>query len=151
MILLFNTFDEKYNFTTALVFHDKTHLKLAINTRNIDEDVLVVAGDMLFDENALDITQVVRYFNSVKTNHQGNLSIYYEMEQYEDPSTRGIIELDKANRITQLFEKPESDEITKSRFASVVFYCLRQEVLPKVKGFHLYYIESCISISKTIS
>ena len=124
----------------------KTHLKLAINTRNIDEDVLVVAGDMLFDENALDITQVVRYFNSVKTNHQGNLSIYYEMEPYEDPSTRGIIELDKANRITQLFEKPESDEITKSRFASVVFYCLRQEVLPKVKGFHLYYIESYISI-----
>ena len=32
-------------------------LKLALNTRNIDEDVLVVAGDMLFDENALDITQ----------------------------------------------------------------------------------------------
>ena len=119
---------------------------MAINTRNIDEDVLVVAGDMLFDENALDITQVVRYFNSVKTNHQGNLSIYYEMEPYEDPSTRGIIELDKANRITQLFEKPESDEITKSRFASVVFYCLRQEVLPKVKGFHLYHIQGGVLI-----
>jgi len=46
---------------------------LAIKTQNLDEDVLIVAGDMLFDENALDISQIVRYFNYISDKYKGNL------------------------------------------------------------------------------
>ena len=77
---------------------------MAIKTQNLDEDVLVVAGDMLFDENALDISQVVRYFHNVSEKYKGCLSIYYEMETTEDPRTRGIIELENG-RITAELEK----------------------------------------------
>ena len=56
--------------TAANAIGAVTDFQLAINTRNIDEDVLVVAGDMLFDENALDITQVVRYFQKIKKTAQ---------------------------------------------------------------------------------
>ena len=93
-----------------------TDFQLALKTHNIDEDILVVAGDMLFDENALDISQVIRYFHNIRDKYNGNLSIYYEMENNEDASTRGIVEIDELEngKITSLFEKPADSSITSS-------------------------------------
>jgi len=59
------------------------------------------------------------------------------MEKTEDSSSRGIIELDpnESGRITKLIEKPDSDKLTQSRLASVVFYCLRKDTLPRVDEY----------------
>ena len=114
-----------------------TDFQLALKTHNIDEDILVVAGDMLFDENALDISQVIRYFHNIRDKYNGNLSIYYEMENNEDASTRGIVEIDELEngKITSLFEKPADSSITSSRLASVVFYCLTRDTLPRIDDY----------------
>ena len=114
-----------------------TDFQLALKTHNIDEDILVVAGDMLFDENALDISQVIRYFHNIRDKYNGNLSIYYEMENNEDASTRGIVEIDESEngKITSLFEKPSDSSITSSRLASVVFYCLTRDTLPRIDDY----------------
>ena len=92
---------------------------------------------MLFDENALDISQVIRYFHNIRDKYNGNLSIYYEMENNEDASTRGIVEIDELEngKITSLFEKPADSSITSSRLASVVFYCLTRDTLPRIDDY----------------
>ena len=51
------------------------------------------------------------------------------MDKSERSDSRGIIELDQTGKITKFWEKPAENE-TDSRLASVVFYCLRREVLP---------------------
>ena len=51
---------------------------------------------MLFDHD-FDLSQVVKYFY-IKS---GNLAIYYEMEEGENPQRRGILEVEpSSNRYT---------------------------------------------------
>ena len=81
---------------------------------------------------------VIRYFHNIRDKHNGNLSIYYEMENNEDASTRGIVELDESSdsgKIKSLFEKPADPSITSSRLASVVFYCLKRDTLPRIDDY----------------
>ncbi|XP_046854466.1 uncharacterized protein LOC124447545 [Xenia sp. Carnegie-2017] len=105
--------------------------ELVLRNKNINSDVLVVAGDMLFQDQKFDICQVINYFKTKK----GELAIYYEMDESESTRTRGIIEVcPTSNRIVKFLEKPEPHE-TKSRLASVVFYCLRKDILYTVEEF----------------
>ncbi|XP_076821348.1 uncharacterized protein LOC143468200 [Clavelina lepadiformis] len=104
---------------------------LALCNKSIKDDVMVVAGDMLFEDQNFDISQVVRYF----LHKNGELAIYYEMDPCEDEQTRGIVEVDcTTNRITKFFEKPKIG-MTFSRLASVVFYCFRRETVPTVATY----------------
>eukprot|EP00911_Craspedida_sp_UC1_P002995 UC1_evm5s2186 len=104
---------------------------LALRSRGIEEDVLVVAGDMLFDPKSFDLDGVLRYFNSCG----GELSCYYPMSKDESTATRGILELSDTaaggGRIMRFLEKPAPTE-TISRKAGVVLVCLRAATLPKV-------------------
>ncbi|XP_028400045.1 glucuronokinase 1-like isoform X2 [Dendronephthya gigantea] len=105
--------------------------ELVLRNKNIQDDVLVVAGDMLFQDQKFDICQVINYFKTKK----GELAIYYEMDEGESTRSRGIIEVcPTTNKICKFLEKPEPHE-TKSRLASVVFYCLRKETLYTVDTF----------------
>lgn len=108
---------------------------LALRNKNINDDVVVVAGDMLFEDGNFDISQVVRYFRH-KT---GDLAIYYEMDSSEPSSSRGIVEVDiSTNKILKFLEKP-GPGVTESRLASVVFYCFRKSTLGTVRTF----LENC--------
>jgi glucuronokinase len=99
-------------------------LDLAIRSKNIEDDVMVVSGDMLFSHN-FDVGQVLDFFKLRK----GDLAIYYELGEGEDPRKRGIVEVDHTTgRIANFLEKPESHE-TESRLASPVFYCFRRSSL----------------------
>ena len=90
---------------------------------------------MLFEDKVLDISQVLRFFQSISAQHGGNLSIYYEMLKSERSDSRGIVELEPDSaKILKFFEKPDSSQTT-SRLASVVFYCLRKETLVKVDEY----------------
>ncbi|KAM9801194.1 glucuronokinase with putative uridyl pyrophosphorylase [Neosynchiropus ocellatus] len=106
-------------------------LELAIRSRRLQDDIMVIAGDMLCADHNFDIGQVVRFFRS----KPGELIIYYEMEEGEKSSSRGIVEVcADTHRITRFLEKPTED-LTSSRLASVVFYCLQKDSLSHLSGF----------------
>ncbi|KAJ8369240.1 hypothetical protein SKAU_G00092680 [Synaphobranchus kaupii] len=108
-------------------------LELAIRSRRLQDDIMVIAGDMLCADQNFDIAQVLRFFRS----KPGELVIYYELEEGERSCSRGIVEVcPESHRITQFLEKPR-DGVTTSRMASVVFYCLRKATLPYLSAFLL--------------
>uniref|UniRef100_A0A3Q2CA97 Glucuronokinase with putative uridyl pyrophosphorylase n=1 Tax=Cyprinodon variegatus TaxID=28743 RepID=A0A3Q2CA97_CYPVA len=98
-------------------------LELVIRSRKLQDDV-VIAGDMLCADQNFDISQVINFFRS----KPGELIIYYELEDGERSSSRGIVEVCPETHITRFLEKPEEGR-TASRLASVVFYCIRKETL----------------------
>ncbi|XP_028826558.1 glucuronokinase with putative uridyl pyrophosphorylase isoform X2 [Denticeps clupeoides] len=106
-------------------------LELAIQSRRLCDDIMVIAGDMLCADQNFDIAQVIRFFRS----KPGDLVIYYELEDGEQLSSRGIVEVcPSSHRIINFLEKPEESE-TLSRLASVVFYCLQKDTLPRLSSF----------------
>ncbi|XP_077064668.1 glucuronokinase with putative uridyl pyrophosphorylase [Siphateles boraxobius] len=106
-------------------------LELAIRSRQLQDDIMVIAGDMLCADQNFDIAQVIRFFRS----KPGELAIYYELESGEKSSSRGIVEVcPNTHRVMRFIEKPQ-EGITASRLASVVFYCLRKESLPYISDF----------------
>ncbi|KTG45771.1 hypothetical protein cypCar_00037733 [Cyprinus carpio] len=87
-------------------------LELAIRSRQLQDDIMVIAGDMLCADQNFDIAQVIRFFRS----KPGELAIYYELESGEKSYTRGIVEV-----------CPNTHR--------VVFYCLRKESLLYISEF----------------
>uniref|UniRef100_A0A8C7KE18 Glucuronokinase with putative uridyl pyrophosphorylase n=1 Tax=Oncorhynchus kisutch TaxID=8019 RepID=A0A8C7KE18_ONCKI len=106
-------------------------LELAIRSRKLQDDIMVIAGDMLCADQNFDIAQVLRFFRS----KPGELAIYYELEEGEKSSSRGIVEVcPETHRISRFLEKPQ-EGVTALRLASVVFYCLRKATLPYLSDF----------------
>ncbi|XP_063063495.1 glucuronokinase with putative uridyl pyrophosphorylase [Engraulis encrasicolus] len=106
-------------------------LELAIRSRGLKDDIMVIAGDMLCADQNFDIAQVVRFYKS----KPGDLVIYYELEDSEKSDSRGIVEVcPETHRITCFLEKPP-EGVTSSRLASVVFYCLQRDTLPYLSQF----------------
>ena len=94
---------------------------------------MVVAGDMMFQDQKFDMNHVAKYFES-KRNEGGDLAIYYHMDESEPMSSRGILEICPfTNRVTKFLEKPRQKDQTRSRNASVVFYFLRHETCDFIK------------------
>ncbi|XP_057695357.1 glucuronokinase with putative uridyl pyrophosphorylase isoform X2 [Corythoichthys intestinalis] len=101
-------------------------LELVIRSRKLQDDIMVIAGDMLCEDQNFDVAQVIRFFRS----KPGELIIYYEMEKGEKSTSRGIVEVcPDSHRIIRFLEKAK-DGLTSSRLASVVFYCIQKETLP---------------------
>ncbi|XP_053502582.1 glucuronokinase with putative uridyl pyrophosphorylase [Ictalurus furcatus] len=108
-------------------------LELVIRSRHLQDDIMVIAGDMLCSDQNFDIAQVIRFFRS----KSGDLAIYYELEEGEKCYSRGIVEVcPDSHRIKRFLEKPQ-EGVTASRLASVVFYCLRKETLSHISDFLL--------------
>jgi glucuronokinase len=106
-------------------------LELVIRCKKIEDDIMVVSGDMLFSHN-FDVGQVLDFFKLRK----GDLAIYYDLGEGEDIRKRGVVEVDHSTgRIKNFLEKPEPHQ-TKSRLASPVFYCLRRSSLQFVTAFN---------------
>uniref|UniRef100_UPI0037E87E13 glucuronokinase with putative uridyl pyrophosphorylase isoform X2 n=1 Tax=Semicossyphus pulcher TaxID=241346 RepID=UPI0037E87E13 len=106
-------------------------LQLAIRSRKLQDDIMVIAGDMLCADQNFDIAQVIRFFRS----QPGELIIYYELEESEKSSSRGIVEVcSDTHKIIRFLEKPQ-DGLTASRLASVVFYCFQRDTLSYLSDF----------------
>eukprot|EP00053_Salpingoeca_punica_P020390 m.211417 g.211417 ORF g.211417 m.211417 type:complete len:608 (-) comp18324_c0_seq1:4027-5850(-) len=99
-------------------------LDLALRRAKAESDVMVVAGDMLFNPRMFDMDALFAYFSSRK----GEVACYYELTDESDYSHRGIMELGDDARVTRFLEKPGPGK-TSSRNASIVFYCFQQETL----------------------
>ncbi|XP_055369831.1 glucuronokinase with putative uridyl pyrophosphorylase isoform X2 [Betta splendens] len=106
-------------------------LELAIRSRKLQDDIVVIAGDMLCADQNFDIAQVIRFFRS----KPGELIVYYELEESEKSSSRGIVEVcPDTHRICRFLEKPQ-EGLTESRLASVVFYCIQRNTLSCLSDF----------------
>ncbi|XP_061638526.1 glucuronokinase with putative uridyl pyrophosphorylase isoform X3 [Phyllopteryx taeniolatus] len=104
---------------------DVADLELAIRCRKLQDDIMI-AGNMLCEDQNFDLAQVIRFFRS----KPGELIIYYEMEEGGNSTSRGIVEVcPDSHRITSFLEKPW-EGLTSSCLTSVVFYCIRKETLP---------------------
>ncbi|XP_037072408.1 glucuronokinase 1-like [Pollicipes pollicipes] len=114
-------------------------LRLVVDTKRLadrQEDVMVVAGDMMFQDDTFDLTQVLNYYRLKRST--GDLALCYQLDGQEEAGlqgatgercTRGLVHVcPDTNRILQFLEKPLWTE-TPSRLASVVFYCLRPSTL----------------------
>uniref|UniRef100_A0A668VF86 Uncharacterized protein n=1 Tax=Oreochromis aureus TaxID=47969 RepID=A0A668VF86_OREAU len=106
-------------------------LELVVRSRKLQDDIMVIAGDMLCADQNFDIAQVIRFFRS----KPGELIIYYELEEGEKSSSRGIVEVcPDSHRVTRFLEKPQEGR-TASRLASVVFYCIQRDTLSYMSDF----------------
>ncbi|XP_041030377.1 glucuronokinase with putative uridyl pyrophosphorylase isoform X6 [Carcharodon carcharias] len=120
-------------------------LELVVRSKRFNDDVMVVAGDMLCEDLNFDIAEVLKFFKFKK----GELAIYYEMEEGERTESRGIVEVCPSThssgylrlfsfRITKFYEKPSAD-VTESRLASVVFYCFQSKTLLTLGEYLKHY------------
>ena len=99
-------------------------LLLAIDTYQLDEDLLVVAADNILD---------FSFRGFVEEFHRKGTSMtmcHHEPEIYKLQRT-GVIEVDADMRVLQMQEKPE---VPVSHWAVPPFYIYRKEDLPLVKG-----------------
>ncbi|CAD5123705.1 DgyrCDS12026 [Dimorphilus gyrociliatus] len=120
-------------------------LALAVNKKQFDS-ILVVAGEMLFEESKLDMVTVIQ-----QSQKFDNLAVYYELGENESPETRGIVEIEPASgRIKALYEKPIAS-VTNSKLASVVFYCLNFRTIQTLSEFNILHKESPRSLGHFMS
>uniref|UniRef100_A0A673BXU6 Glucuronokinase with putative uridyl pyrophosphorylase n=1 Tax=Sphaeramia orbicularis TaxID=375764 RepID=A0A673BXU6_9TELE len=99
-------------------------LELVIRQSKLQDDIIVVRRICRLSN--FDIAQVIRFFE---------LIIYYELEESEKSCSRGIVEVcPETHKIRRFLEKPQED-VTVSRLASVVFYCIQRDTLSYLVDF----------------
>lgn len=121
--------------TSVLVLNDGTFtnetrlgavrdLILALETFNVDEDILVVAADNILD------FSLKGFVEAFKERGTSMLMCYHEPELYKLQRT-GVIEVDDNFRVLQMQEKPQEP---KSHWAVPPFYIYRKEDLPLIRS-----------------
>lgn len=91
-----------------------------IQTADIADDVLVLAGDNVFD---FALADFVRFFETVNA----DCVTTHRLDDPEKLTQIGIIEMDTDNKVTSFVEKPEHPE---SNLAVPPFYLYEKETLP---------------------
>lgn len=102
---------------------------LVVNEKKIDDDILVVGGDVLFYP-GFDLGKIVGLFYEKK----GEVIPHYELGMEEDIQRRGILEVNEEGRLVNFLEKPWPEE-TNSRKASLPVYLYRRETLGLLRSF----------------
>ena len=96
----------------------------AINKKNINDDVIVIAGDNLFE---ISLSEVSSYFNKKKS----NVIVLYDVKDFELAKQYGIVEAE--NGIVSHFEeKPVSP---KSTLASTGIYLFPKKTIELIKKY----------------
>lgn len=100
-------------------------LQFVIDTLKIEEDILVMAGDNLFDFELTD------FYNFYKTVNSDCITTY-EVNSVDDLRKTGVIEIDENKKVISFSEKPENP---KSNLAVPPFYIYKKETLPLIKQY----------------
>lgn len=100
-------------------------LQFAIDAGALDEDVLVLAGDNLFDFSLVDF---VAFFHRV--GH--NCITAHELTDPEALRRTGVIEIDERDRVVNFEEKPKQP---KSSLAVPPFYLFKRATLPLIRNY----------------
>lgn len=80
-------------------------IQFAIDEAKIDDDLLIIAGDNLFN---FSLRPLHKYF---KTN-QTNINALYDVKSKEDASQLGVATIDHNNKVIKFQEKPKEPETT---------------------------------------
>lgn len=97
----------------------------AISAKSIDNDILVVAGDNLFE---LALSEVANFFRKKKS----NVIVLHDVKDFELARNYGIVELASANLIVNFEEKPASP---KSTLASTGIYLFPKKTISLIKKY----------------
>jgi len=101
-------------------------MEIAISGRHIEEDLLVVAGDNLFD------LDMVSFVNFAKEKRSGISIALYDIKSLEAAKKFGVVKVDDRHRVVDFEEKPEAP---KSTLVSTGIYFFPKEKLPSIKGY----------------
>jgi len=137
----FERWAEKYGFPLGNIVNDGTTINeerlgaiadiaLVVREKEIDEEVLIVAGDTLFDPRNFPLEKILNYFYEKGE----SLLTRYKLGSEEEISRRGILELSEEGKVTAFLEKPSPAE-TDSRWACPPFYVYSGETLGLLEGF----------------
>ena len=100
-------------------------LALAIESKNIDDDILVIAGDNLF---FFDAKRFVDFFNEKKS-----IAVaLYDVKSLEEAKKFGVVALDSSLKIIDFEEKPE---VPKSTLISTACYIFRKKDLQDIRDY----------------
>jgi glucose-1-phosphate thymidylyltransferase len=97
-------------------------IRLTIKQNGIDDDLLVVAGDNLFD---FQLSRFVEFFHT----HGASVGLY-DTQDLEIMRQYAVVELDANSRIASFEEKPKDP---KSTLAATAIYLWKREQLPLVE------------------
>jgi len=98
---------------------------LAIEQNNINEDLLLIAGDNYL---TVDLSEFISFFRK----KNAPCLITYVLKNKEDGKKFGIVETNDNFKILDIEEKPEEP---KTNLAVVASYCVRKEDISKMKEF----------------
>ena len=100
-------------------------LKFVLDKERINDDLLVVAGDNLFD---FGLEEFVNFFKSKGKSVIG----LYNLKDISQAKNFGIVETDQSGKILSFEEKPEDP---KSTFVSTAIYLFSKEDLDKIHEY----------------
>lgn len=100
-------------------------LKYVIDTEEIDDEILVMASDNIFDFSLNDFTAMYRGKNA-------DMICAHTIENKEDLHSMGVVELDADGRVKSFEEKPQDP---KSDLGVPPFYLYKRETLPLVDEY----------------
>lgn len=98
-------------------------IQFAIDSLNINDDLLVIAGDNVLD---FSLNKFINYFNEKKATC---IMRYYE-KNIEKLKKSATVKIDEEDVVTKMIEKPENPD---SNWCSPAFYIYKKEDVKKVK------------------
>ena len=101
-------------------------MELAIKEKSISDDLLVIAGDNLFD---LDIGQ---FLNFSKEHDDGISIALHDVGSIEEAKRFGVVGIDKDNKVVEFEEKPENP---KSTLISTGIYYFPKDKVAELKDY----------------
>ena len=100
-------------------------MQYVIETEKIDEDIMVLAGDNLFE---FELTEFVDFYQKMNT----DCITAHELADIEELKQTGVVYLGENDRVMSFEEKPIEP---KSNFAAPPFYIYQKETLPLIKQY----------------
>jgi glucose-1-phosphate thymidylyltransferase len=101
-------------------------IELAIDRGGIDDDLLIVAGDNLFE------FDLKKFIDFGKRNADGILVALYDIKEIEAAKRYGVVSIDKSGVVTDFVEKPPEP---KSTLVSTGVYFLPKEKVKSIKKY----------------
>lgn len=100
-------------------------LKYVIDNENIDDEIIVMASDNIFDFSLNDFAEAYR-------SKGADMICAHKIDNAEDLHSMGVVELDSDNKVISFEEKPQNP---KSDLGVPPFYLYRRETLPLIDEY----------------
>lgn len=100
-------------------------INYAIDALNIDDDILIMAGDNIFTFKLND------YFNEYKKLNK-DMILVKELDNIEDLKRMANVLLDESGKVVGMIEKPENPQSNIAAFASYIY---KKDTIPMIKKY----------------